>query len=441
MKNLLFLLLIGTAIAIPKPASANTEPGAYDTRSVALGLTGVAYLDRPAALALNPATLEGINKFSLSLMSNTLLINTTAPVSGPGTSKSTGISLGPLMSFFVAGRVAPRFVLSAGAYLEVGYGADFANVVNVDGEDASILGTDQPTDQKVQFFVAEFALGGSIRVTDKFTIGLALRVPYADQRAELYQNFGAALGTVAYGNIENTLTGWGYPTPKIGFTYKPHPKLTLGAVYRAYSKIRLSGRTVVENLGVDLGAKADWTIPHALQFGGALKLLPEDKLLLIFETRLQFNGAKKHGNLSQTVTPEIGPAIVVPLGWRNVWSLRLGAEYTVSKLVDLRAGFNAAVASTTRKWAQYFTTPAGFSPYASVGAGFHWEKVDLDIAGAFAHIKDKIPASVAGSGPVTFPGIDGPFDLCSTDQVTRTGCAGTYKVLTYWISATFVYKL
>ena len=45
MKHLLFLLLICTAIAIPKPASANTEPGAYDTRSVALGLTGVAYLD------------------------------------------------------------------------------------------------------------------------------------------------------------------------------------------------------------------------------------------------------------------------------------------------------------------------------------------------------------------------------------------------------------
>ena len=43
-------------------ASANIEPSSYDAKSIAAGTTGMAYLDSPSALAINPANLAGIDR-------------------------------------------------------------------------------------------------------------------------------------------------------------------------------------------------------------------------------------------------------------------------------------------------------------------------------------------------------------------------------------------
>jgi hypothetical protein len=45
----------------PAGASANTEPTTYDTRSLTLAQAGVSFLERPAAIAINPALLTGID--------------------------------------------------------------------------------------------------------------------------------------------------------------------------------------------------------------------------------------------------------------------------------------------------------------------------------------------------------------------------------------------
>ena len=109
-------------------ASANTEPTAYDTRSVTLAQAGVSFLERPAAIAINPALLTGIEKFSFSVMFNPIFVNSCAPVEGPNTNMCTGVSFGPLGSTFFAWRIAKRVVWGAGAYLEVGYGASYDDV-------------------------------------------------------------------------------------------------------------------------------------------------------------------------------------------------------------------------------------------------------------------------------------------------------------------------
>ena len=76
-------LLVG--LLVPASASANPEPTAYDTRSVGMALTGTSFLERPAALALNPANMEGIKKLGFTFNMTNLLVNQTSPVQGPGT--------------------------------------------------------------------------------------------------------------------------------------------------------------------------------------------------------------------------------------------------------------------------------------------------------------------------------------------------------------------
>ena len=104
--------LIAFFIAQPTPVSANPEASIYDTRALAMGLTGTTYLERPAALVLNPANLEGIQRFGFGLSFTMLMVKSFAPVQGPNTKVTGPLALGPLPSIFLAGRVAPRWSLA-----------------------------------------------------------------------------------------------------------------------------------------------------------------------------------------------------------------------------------------------------------------------------------------------------------------------------------------
>ena len=172
MKQRLLIATLLAGLLTPTLASANPEPTAYDTRSIAMGLTGTSYMERPAALAINPALLEGIPKLGFTFNFTNLLVNQTAPVQGAGTSLSSGIGYGPLPSGFIAGRIAPRVVFSGGIYIETGYGSSFSNVTCLDGvavdTDGNIIpGGDctnnEPQDLNVTFFVGEFASGSALR--------------------------------------------------------------------------------------------------------------------------------------------------------------------------------------------------------------------------------------------------------------------------------------
>lgn len=456
-----------TCMLLPTLASANPEPTAYDTRSVAMGLTGTSFMERASALVFNPANLEGIEKLGFTFNFTGIFTNQSAPVQGPNTSVSSGLGFGPLPSGFIAGRIAPRVVFAGGVYIETGYGSSFENVVCLDGDpvvdgvpdtDPATCTNPAPQDLDVTFFVGEFSVGPSFRITDKFWLGVALRLPFSKQIADLGQNVGAALGFSQYARVKNDLGGVGFPSPRIGLTYKPHRKVSIGVMYRMWSTIKLTGTTETSLLPapdggpLTLDSTADWYIPHALQFGVSYKA--NSRLLLAFELRIQFHGDDKHGNRNQTVvaTDPSGALptfeTVVPFGWVNAYSGKIGVEYRFKKdLLAFRGGFNIGNSATSEPWAQYFTPPAGVAASVSAGLGFYWDdrnnpsikdKYMLDIGTLFAYAGGRIgdeyidtDAHVPGGGPMDV------VTLCSSDQVVRTGCPGDYSVLTYWASVSF----
>ncbi len=471
MKQRLFAACLVLAVLTTARASANPEPTTYDSRSIAMGLTGTSFLERPAALVLNPANLEGIDKFGFTFNFSALLVNQWAPVQGPNTRLESGLGFGPLPAGFVAGRIAPRVVFAGGIYIETGYGSDFDQVVCLDGDvvggppdytpdnnPATCTNGDPPNgpgpqDLNVSFFVGEFAAGTSIRVTDELWLGIGLRLPFSKQVADLWQNVGAALGFKLYDRVKNDLGGVGFPSPRFGITWKPHRKVTFGAMYRMYSKIKLTGTTespLITGLTGEnaLDARADWFIPHAFQVGLAYQA--NERLLLVFEGRMQFHAAEKSGNKTQTVvvdspSVEIAP-IVVPFGWENAWSAKAAAEYRFpAEFVAIRGGVNFAKSATSGEWAQYFTPPPGLSGFLSAGLGFYWDdqtgaqkdKYMLDFAGAFSFSGGRIGDEYIGTeAPV--PGTtDDTQVLCSEEQVIRTGCPGELGVFTWFLTLGF----
>lgn len=463
MKHKLLMGCLVAGMLTPALASANPEPTAYDSRSIGMGLTGVTYLDRPAALVLNPANLDGIEKLGFTVNFTALFTNQRAPVAGPNTTVDSGVGFGPIPAGFIAGRIAPRVVFAGGIYIETGYGSSFSNVRCVDGDPvgpgpeyapATPPGCTSPEPQNldVTFFVGEFSAGFSFRVHEKFLLGMALRLPFSKQVSDLYQNVGAVFDTVSYQNVKNNIGGVGFPSPRFGFTIKPHRKVRISAMYRMYSKIKLTGstETILGDNALDLDASADWFIPHAIHFGVSYQA--NSHLLLAFEVRAQFHGADKTGNKNQTVATDgtgLDP-IVVPFGWQNSWSLKIGFEYRFKKdFIALRLGTNIANSATTGEFAQYFTpppTPFNFST-GSAGLGFYWndrndpsikDKYQLDLAGLFSSTGKTFGNEYIGT-TAQVPGTNPPQEvvLCSDEQVVRTGCPGRYRVRSYWAAVSF----
>ena len=469
MKTKLLTACLLTGLLTPALASANPEPTAYDTRSIGMGLTGTTFLDQPAALVMNPANLEGIDKIGFTVNMTNLLVNQRAPVMGPNTTVDSGLGYGPLASGFIAGRIAPRVVFAGGIYIETGYGSSFSQVQCVDGDVVNPNPPDQPPpdytpstpdsnppctnlepqDLDVTFFVGEFSTGFSFLAHEKFQFGLALRLPFSKQTADLWQNVGAALGSKQYSRVKNDLGGIGFPSVRFGFTIKPHKKVRISAMYRAPSKIKLTGTTDTTLFPEQLDSEADWFLPHAIQFGVSIQA--NIHMLFAVEARGQFHSADKFGNQNQTVISSIDGNViqttVVGFGWEDAWGVKLGFEYRFTKdLLALRLGFNAAKSATSGAFTQYFTPPPGFSPFGSAGLGFYWDdrndksikdKYRLDLAGAFGGSFGTIGNEYIGQ-EVEVPGGGGDTELiCSDQQVVRTGCPGEYRALTYWASVSF----
>ena len=205
MTRLLAAACLFVGLLSPTFASANPEPTAYDTRSISMGLTGTTYMERASALVLNPANMEGIKKLGFTVNFTGIFTRQLAPVQGPNTDGRSGLGFGPLPSGFIAARIAPRVVFAAGLVIETGYGSSFDNVVCLDGApvgggpdytpdtDPATCTNPNPEDLNVTFFVGEASIGTSYRIHDKFWLGVALRLPFSKQVADLYNNAGFLL--------------------------------------------------------------------------------------------------------------------------------------------------------------------------------------------------------------------------------------------------------
>lgn len=460
----------GTAIAIlttvllcPAPASANPEPSTYDTRSLAMGFTGTTYLERAPALVLNPANLEGIETFGFALSFTNIFVGSFAPVQGPNTKVSAPLALGPLPSIFLAGRIAPRVVFGAGVYIEAGFAGNYPDTICIDGEvvgpapdyvadtdpETCLNGTSQ--DLKIAAFIGEAAVGASIRVTDELWLGLAIRLPFSKQVADVWSNIGAAFETLNYERVKSDLGGIGFPSLRFGLTWKPHPKLTFGAVYRMYSEIKLSGKTSSALLtdltgDAEVSTSSKWNIPHMFQLGFSSQV--NSRLLLVVEYRMQFHAAKRSGNLNQpsvlrSSTSGFEAVTTAPLGWKNVWSIRPGVEVRFrNSLLAWRGGVNLTAAATNPQWANFRSSPWGLGVTGTTGMGFYWDgerardQFRLDLGFVFDARRSSNGNEYIDQ-EATLPGTSETEIVCSGDQAIRTGCPGGWGATSFLASLGF----
>lgn len=405
-------LLMGTLLC--NGAAANIEPSSYDAKSIGAGTTGMAYLDNPSALAINPANLAGIDRGGMSVNITPVFSVSQAPLAGANSEVKSDLGFGPIPSLFGAVRVADRVVLGFGAYALGVFGAKYSNVQDLYGEGGE-------GDFEVTFVSGEAAIGVAIEILSSLDLGVTLRVPFAYQNATIPADLGGTLIPVTA-----TLGGAGWPGGRVGLTWRATPLVAASLMYRTVATSKLSGdlRTLG---GVDLssGATAEFSTPHVLSGGVAFSLL-SDSLIVASELHVLFYEAS---NQQQTLyldafSPPLDTA-EIPFLWQNAFSLRFGVDYQITPRFAIRGGYVPSSSATTDAGAQPVTPPPAWSHSFSVGFGANWKNFAVDFALQSAFSKAHVDAS---SDP----------NACS--GFIRVGCEGDYKTVNGSASIQFVYR-
>ncbi|MBW2403056.1 MAG: outer membrane protein transport protein [Deltaproteobacteria bacterium] len=397
-------------------AAANIEPSSYDAKSIGAGTTGMAYLDNPSALAINPANLARIERGGMSINITPVISVSRAPLAGPNSDVKSDLGFGPIPSLFGAVRVADRVVLGFGAYALGIFGAKYSNVQDLYGQPGA------EGDFEVTFVSGEAAVGVAFEIIASLDLGVTLRVPFAWQRATVPAELGVVLiPTTA------TLGGAGWPGGRIGLTWRATSMIAASLMYRTVATSRLSGELqTLEILELSSSVTARFSTPHVLSGGVAFSLLNES-LTVAGELHVMFYAASNQGQTlyldgSEPLLPDTAE---IPFLWQNAFSLRFGVDYQINRRFAIRGGYVPSSSATTDAGAQPVTPPPAWSHSFSAGFGASWKSFAVDFALQTAF-------SNAHVGPSTDPAACSGF--------IRVGCEGDYKTINGSASVQFVYK-
>lgn len=376
-------LLSGGAIALamavsitPSVASADQEPPAlYDARSAGMGGTGYSFSDSGAAPFFNPANLDLWEKGAVTLAFTPGFARVSAPFTGPGTETESTRGFAP---FFLVGggyRVQKRLVLGLSAYVTGGVGSSYQDVAAIGGEDLDLA-----------VGLGEVSLPISVRALDNLSFGVAFRFAFAIQNSDVID---PATGQ----RLQQSQRGVGFPGFHVGMNYRPIRKLALSVTYKSRVDIDLSGNTTLPG-DTELDSDSEWFLPHSLQVESALRLL-DDALLLAIALNLQFYD-QSHNTV--TTTLEVGSEQTVVLNWQNTLTGKLGAEYRISKLLTVRAGYVVGNSAVPKSEASPFLPTPGVLQAVTAGVGFDLGDFEVGTAIFFSFAKTEItPASSNGT--------------------------------------------
>jgi long-chain fatty acid transport protein len=399
----------------PRSAEANTEPSLYDAKSVGLGGTGIGWIQGPASLYINPAGLQGINRFSGTFSFAAIIADLSAPVGGPDDVLHTGFTPFPSALIGAGYRIHDRVVIGAGGYAQTGFGATYEGVDRISGHDLFF-----PEDQSVLFYVIEAALAVSVRVHDKLDVGVSFRFPYAKLDASVTQE----IFPDDYRLVDQVVSGTqNVPGILAGATFRVNDDLTLAAVYRSKITIPMEGTSGIHFTQAgptEVDTTTEWTVPHMFRLGGALEL-SNDKYMVAAELRAQLHKKANKAQIFRTEFPGF-EEVVAPYDWKNVYGWVLGLEYRRDgkNKWPIRVGSSGSNSATPRKSTQFFTPAPGLLLAFYGGTGIVLGKNRLDFGVSYQFGSDDVPNQ---------PG------RCEDGQRVKVGCEGAYGVRSIFLTA------
>ena len=444
---------VGVARANPEP------PFSYDARVAGMAGIAVPTVENSTALFHNPSRLEVIERFSMTAVITSLLVNLRAPFAGPGTERDSGIQYAPLVFLGGAGRVHERVTVGLGVYVYTGFGGGYRNVrcigygTNVPCDDPGYPGRiDPPQNQEVFLFITEAAVPVQVTITDWLSVGLSLRLPWGRQQVRANQEtpgIPRSPGELSFGRAEQTISGFGIPGILLGASVRvPRaPGLTIGFAYRSKVWVDMAGTTKAtvsfgggEPITTEIDTSTRWYVPHMLRFGVAYQTW-KNRFTVAAELKAQFH---RDANETQVfeLASALAPTTVARFDWQNVYLGSLAIEVLALPRLPLRLGMSVGRSATNPETITPFSPPPGIQYGVYGGFGILIDPITVDLSAGW------------GGGPAYQRTATGALctdidnDARTETQGRRTlfvrasgGCPGTYDVDSYFISFSATYSL
>ena len=398
-------------------ARASTDiNGLFDSRSHALGGTGVAYLDSAGAIPTNPALLDQIGKLTLGLDVFYIRSQPEAPYTiyhiDPATgqtyrnyetirSKPTGA---PLPFLGGAYRVSDHVVLGAAVYPVIGQGAQAEYRPAPEQYPNSISKVD------VAMGLIEAGIPISVRLLDNLSLGIMWRVTYMTQSVSTplpsIMAPGAVINT-ATGEVVNAeikASGMNFSGIQLGLFYKPLPNLRFGFSYRAKVTVEGTGTTTTQ-IGpstIVLDTTKGYSNPHAFRAGLAWTGL-DDRLMLAADFKyLLYGEAFKELGTTTTQAGKPPSTAYTKAYWKNSFSFHAGAEYRIAEGWHARMGYAIVTSATNPDYAISYFAPPGNAHQFFGGVGIKiFDSLTMDIAAGYVVLTSKVDTATeynAGAG-------------------------------------------
>ncbi|CAN5873603.1 outer membrane protein transport protein [soil metagenome] len=296
------------------------RPNNISSRGVGMGGAWTAWVDDATAVWFNPAALSDVEP-QIDVGAEVVVgPRTFTPVADDGTrgapQKATVVA--PVPSIGVVGRFwydgqPSRFTLAGGVW-------------NTFGGQVAFPKTGMAALDETQDAVIEASAGTAMRISDKLSIGASFRLGiglFAVKATKM--PYDADLSALGLG----VSMAW-------GVLFKPTDRVRIGAAWRAPLRITTSGDgTIVGASGleqVSVEHKQVW--PQSASLGIGIAATPRLKLAVQGDW-MQWSIVK---DLVVKLPGSGNPDQIYREDWDDSWTVRVGADYAVTKAVAVRGG-------------------------------------------------------------------------------------------------------
>ncbi len=362
----------------------------FGARATAMGGAYVGLANDFTAVFWNPAGLALMKKGTFGLAGDLLLPSakyTLGPYSMETKSKKYPAGL---LGYFQP--IGENIVVGVGAYSLSGLGAAWENTgleaVLVSPYPVSVF-TPPITPSKWESFIGSVTIAPSvaIKISEQVYFGATFNINYGFFKTDQWGTYTILPYTppvlVNFGQQTLDVKGWGFGAT-FGLLVKPADWVSFGATYRTQAKMKLSGTTEIENVGLlglatSSGTKMEVASPMWL--AGGIALNPIEKLTLTFDAQYT-NWAKLQEIAVEFDDPvwaaNLGEDAALLLNWKNKTQLRAGIEYDLGKIA-IRGGYYYDPAPAPDETLNILTPSFTFNSIAG-GFGFKSGSLKLDLA-------------------------------------------------------------
>lgn len=312
----LSLILLGSTAH----AGGLGRPNGISARGVGMGGAWTAFVDDSTAVWFNPGALSDVEPQANVGAEVVVGPRTFTPVADDGTRgpAQEATVVAPVPSAGVVGRFSydgqpSRFTLGGGVW-------------NTFGGKVAFPKSGMPALDSTEDAVVEASAGTAVRISDKLSIGAALRVGIGLFSVESTQMpYDAELSATGVG----VAMAW-------GMLWKPVDKVRVGLAWRAPMNItttgsgQLDGASGLEQVSVE--HEQAW--PQSASLGLGIAATPALRLAAQVDW-VQWSTVT---DLVVKLPGSGNPDQIYREDWDDSWTVRLGGDYAVSKAVALRAG-------------------------------------------------------------------------------------------------------